>query len=867
MSYVNPLYSSSVADLPPQMIPLSDKTQEWKEENLDALEQIGRSQYYNNLGLIENYEMVKGKFLFNQYFQADGYTDIIAQLTREFELPVYLRHYDIISKVVNVLKGEYQKRPDLFRVRNKAEEAGNEFERSRTDLLHKYVMSRIDAEVAKKMLDSGLDPDKNDFISEEDKQQYQQLIEQAKQQLTPPEIDEYMKTKWSQAGEIWGQHQIELDKQRFNLQEKELKEFEDMLVSDRCFRHFYLTSDGYNQETWNPIHTFFTKSPEVEYIENGDYVGRVLPMSTATIIDRYGYLMDKDQIDALRESRYKKDKKWNYWKGSEYVFDEYMFPFKDYPTYDILKKTGVGIPNLEPDFLTSVQDGGVFYEKRGLHFVTEAYWMSQMKIGKVVYIDPATGIKTRKFVDETFVVPEEFTELNSAFNDSDEINTITWTWVNQVWKGVKIALKNTPYGKDIYLDIKPLDFQFKGDFNPYGAKLPVCGQIFSIRNSGSMSLVDLMKPYQIFYNVMMNQLYRIAEREIGHFVVWDVNMFPDQKDWGGEKGYEKFMVVAKQFGLVPADTSVGNLQQSIAASGGYLPKEFNFDESARMQSRMNLALAFEQMALKQVGFNDYRLGSFTSEATASGIQQGAQQSYAQTESYFTNFSNYLRRCYEMDLAIAQYTQVKDKDIRVFYTKSDESKAFIKLLGTDILLANLYINVINSQEYIRQIESIRALGLNNNTSGANTLDLLELITTNSPEQIKVKIKESIEKQQEMVQRDQQLKQQELEQQKELAQAKMIQDQQNFERQLENNLDVAYVKEGSKIITSSDNSTPTPEPKDTSHENARLELDRQKMITDRDFKNRKLALQQAEMEKDLKIQQDKINTVKILKGKKT
>lgn len=867
MSVIDSTYTNIIAELPAQMIPLSKKDDAWKKRNMDALEAMGRAQYVENLKLIENYEMVKGRFIYNHYFQQEGYTDFLAQLSREFELPSYLRHYDIISQVINTLSGEWQKRPDVFRVKNFSEDATNEFERTKTDLLHKYVNSKIQATVVQKLYEQGLDPNKEDFASEEEAQQYQQILEQARQTLTPPEIEEYMSTKWIQQAELWGQHQIELDKQRFNLKEKEKEEFEDMLVADRCFRHFYLTPTGHNQETWNPIHVFLHKSPEVREVENGDYVGRCFYLSAPSIVDRYGYLMTKDEIESLQSGSFKEDKtKWNYAPGTEYVYNEYMMPFKGFQGYDIARQNSP-VPFLQPSDLEYVSSGRALNERKGLFLVTEAYWKSQEKIGKITYIDE-NGILTSKFIDENAVIPEGFVEKDSTFDDSDEVNTVVWTWVNRVWKGIKINLKNTVYGKDIYLDIKPIDFQFKGDINPYNAKLPVCGQVFSIRNSKSMSLVDLMKPYQIFYNVAMNQLYQIMEREIGRFVVMDVNMFPDVKDWGGEGAWEKFMLVAKNLGIAPADTSPANLKGAIGATGGYLPKDFNFDDSARMLSRISLAEKFEQMALRQVGFNQYRLGTFSSEATASGVAAGQEKSYAQTETYFTNFSNYLRRCYEMDLAIAQYTQSQNKDVTVMYTKSDMSRAFVKLASTEILLADLNVRVTNSLEYIRQTETLRQLALQNNTSGANILDLTEIITSNSPEAIKLKLKESVKKQEQLQQRDYELKQSQIEQERQIKEAELAQKEDHFERTLQNNLDVQYIKEGAAAINSEPQEVTNTDDRDMAkqaNENSKLTLARQKQLSESDYKLKKLALEQAKINSQLQIQNKELEYAKIMKGK--
>ena len=79
---------------------------------------------------------------------------------------------------------------------------------------------------------------------------------------------------------------------------------------------------------------------------------------------------------------------------------------------------------------------------------------------------------------------------------------------------------NNPSGMTpIYIGIDkkrpgPLKFQFKGDNNLYGCKLPVEGAVFSDRNTKSTALVDLMKPYQIGYNIVNNQIADILVDEL-----------------------------------------------------------------------------------------------------------------------------------------------------------------------------------------------------------------------------------------------------------------------------------------------------------------------------------------------------------------
>lgn len=893
MGIYNGLYSVSPDLLPPQSIPLKDKMakgnrkdgeKSWREQCMDSLEAIGKSQFNGNLKLIENYEMIKGRFIYNHYFHTEGYEGMIEQLSAEFEMPNYLKHYDIISQVTNTLSGEWQKRPDLFKVRQVGDSAANEYLRTKLDLTKEYVTQNITAEINKKLIALGVDLEKDDFQSEEEAQQYGQQIEQARQQMTPLQIQNFMDTDFLTQAEIWGQHQKEYDKELYALEEKEKVEFEDMLVADRCFRHFYITPTGYSQETWNPVNVFFHKSSDVTYIEDGDYVGRIFNLSINTIIDRYGYLMSKEDFQRIN-GIYKKDK--TKWKDSEYnwVYNNYMMPFQGYPAVDIMKQSvgkpfnGSDIPEADASFFSSLGDNNnMFTERQGYYFVTEAYWKTQKKIIKLTYQDQETGAVIITLVDENYIIPEDFTESDGMFTDEHDINTYCETYVNEVWKGIKINTgvdKNL--NKDLYLAVGPNDFQFKGDINIYGCKLPVCGQIFSVRNSRSMSLVDLMKPYQVGYNVAINQLYQLAEKEIGMFAIMDVNMFPNSKDWGGEDSWGKWMLIAKNLGMLPADTSPANIQSSLAATGGFLPKIMDLNVAGQMVSRMNIAKFFEEQALKQVGFNQYRTGAYSAESTAAGVEAGQAASYNQTESYFTNFSNYLRRCYNMGLGIAQFVQSQKEDITFTYVKSDLSRAFIKILGADLLLCDLGVFVSNSQENNRQLEMMRRFAMENNTAGMSPVDVADVITMNSPQEIRRHLKVSYDKLMASQAQQQQAQQKAIEGDQALKQAAMQEEARQFDALMENNLDRVRLAKGADIINTVDD---VPEPTDNTAENQfkesqanatndiqqqKLELDKIKTANAREDSAAKVATAQSRIAADIQIQNKETETARILKNK--
>jgi len=877
-------YTTPIDSLPSQMLTYKQKMKnkkKWGRDCVDALEQLGRRQYYDNLRFIENYQMLNGKFMPHHYFEQEGYKDMLTMLTQELDVPSTLRHYDIIGKTVNNLTEKLAEFPDVFRVEEMFEEdETNEYVRTQSDLMHKTVKADINNEIMMRLVAEGVDPNKQDFQSQEEAQQYQQELQQMKQAMTPHQIQKYMSTEWQSQGEIWGQHQLQVDRQRYKLDTLERKEFRDMLITDRCFRHFFLTGDGYDQETWNTMNTFIHVSPDVDWVEDGDYAGRIFYYTKADIIKRYGWKMDQSDIEALEtlDKDYSNDLDFNGFPYKVYA------PFEDYKAYDVItRNSGYDpinrLPMLGDDVLFEMTNNLPNVNRNaGLFRVTEVYWMSQRKIGKYVHIDPLTGQLVKDLVDENFIVPEHIAEKKGDFFEGNDIDTVYWTWGDEVWKGVKIcfAIKDTDA---IYLDIDRCDFQFRGDYNPFVCKLPICGRIFNNRNAQSMSLVDFMKPHQIGYNVCMNQLYQLLEKEIGKFMVWDVRFFNTLKDWGGEDSWDKVALLAKELGHVFGDTSPQNMQG--ANPGNQLPREVNMELTAQMFSRAKLAQFFEERCLSQLGVSPQAMAEVKATETATGINTAVSQTALNVQRYYTDFFEYKQRCLTMDLDISQYVQSQQKDVTISYTKSDQSRVFIKMAGTELLLRNMHVYVVNSQILLQQLQQIKNLFLQSNTTGATPLDLVEVITANSPAALKVKLKESMQNQEVKEQQMQQNQQQQFQAQLEHDQETENREDQRNRENNETKIEVAQIAAGAKQKTPAVPATPNgPSQLDYNKFNAQSaanqqkadlqrennEINREKNTNDKLLRTRELDLQEQKIRAENKRSQSNVRVAKAKKKDK-
>lgn len=766
------------ASLPRQQLTLKKKLEEmdkygnskWMKDCLDSLEALGRYQFYQNLALRDNYRIVSKEFDLKHYMDSSNYYDITSAVTQEFEVPYHLKHYDIIGKAIMMLVGEYVKKPDIFFVRAQDAESTNERIRVKTQLLQAYMQQEIQKEITQKLIEMGLDPNRKEFKDEQEAQQYQEEIKQKYKELTPEGIEKYMKYDYRTSAEHWGQAVLSNDRVRFNFKELEKVEFTDMLIADRCFSHMYLTPTGYNLEYWNPINTFFHQSPEVRYVEEGDYAGRVFYMNKSQAIDRFGWRMQEEQIRML----YPKDMTDR--AGNVYgeFFNATQFPFpayRDYANvttslgYDPFNNTPVGnLPALTSEDLNTGFPNYQF-ATGDLVQITEGYWRSQRRIGFLKTTDPETGEPISTIVDDNFV-PSQFgiEELKNTSIakglDTQPDNTVIWTWVTHIWQGCKINANFSQSVEDrdrnaIYFDIKPCDFQFKGDYTPFQPKLPICGGVFNNRNAKSNSLVDLMKPYQIAYNAFMNLAYGIAQRNNGKFFIMDARVLSNFKDWGGEQAAQKAMTIAKELGWLPIDPSTSNL-----AGGGQFNQfaVHDLDESDKVSRLIQLAITFEEQGFKQIGITPQRQGQVQASETATGVQASINNSYSVTEPYFENFYNYKRRKLKMLLDLAQYVASKEKDIILTYITSDLGNAFIKTTGTEVMLRDLGVNVDNSQDAIQDLEFAKKIALQNNTTGLPMSALISMISLKSPKDIQKALEDAEDKLNQQKQAEQQHQQQ-------------------------------------------------------------------------------------------------------------
>jgi hypothetical protein len=733
---------------PLQFLPRSQKDVDWAAWCLDWLEWQGLKQVRRNARrFLKNYKLAKGIIDRGDYIveEDNEYADLIETLTREDSSALELKFYPIIPNVINTLVAEFAKRSTRVVYTAVDENSYNDMLALKAQQIEEVLVFEAKQKMTMNLISMGYQPNSEEF--------QQATSPEALKSL--PEIEQYFQKDYRSMLEQWAEHQHRVDVERYYIEELEERAFRDMLITDREFWHFKMMEDDYDVELWNPVLTFYQKAPETRYISDSNWVGKFDMMTVADVIDKYGWLMTEEQMVTL-ELIYPV-------RSAGYPIQGYQ---NDGSYYDGTKSHAwnTNMPSLGYRQFTSMWDNAQYggdivnwilmesedYLDMGMSNllrVTTVYWKSQRKVGHLTKVSES-GEVTTMIVDEDYKISEKPIYNDTLVKNKTKHNLIfgehiDWIWINQVWGGLKIGPNrpafwgtNNPGGiTPIYLGINqnnigPMKFQFKGDNSLYGCKLPVEGSVFSDRNTRSTSLVDLMKPFQIAYNIVNNQIADILVDELGTVIMLDQNSLPRHslgEDWG-KGNYAKAYVAMKNFQMLPLDTTITNTENALNFNHF---QKLDMSQTERLLSRIQLAQYFKQQAFEVIGITPQRLGQEIGRQTATGIEQSLNASYAQTEMYFIQHCDYLMpRVHQMRTDLAQYYHSTKPSSRLQYiTSMDERKNF-EINGTDFMMreVNIFANTKANQRAI--LEQLKQLAISNNTSGASIYDLGNIIKSDS-----------------------------------------------------------------------------------------------------------------------------------------
>jgi hypothetical protein len=712
----------------------------WVKNTMDYFANKAYAEYVKNRDtFVKNYDLVKGILRMEDFYQEPQVRSFTDVLTADLQLPSYVKMYSIITTPLNELVGEISKRPDAFRVKAFDDDSKSEELEFKTGILQEFVINQAKQKIQEKAALQG-----------------EEIPDEELQQMTMDEVKDELDS-YTSVAEKWANHILTAQKAEFVLKEKSEDAFRDMLISAREFYHIYEDNSklGFNVEVANPKNTWFLTTPDRKYISDptgraqGAYAaGIVQVMELSEIIESIPDLT-KDEIDHLRSSLQ------DY--GLINVRESNLgnpdaIPGQDsvmYDTYDPLvlqtrmiiesemKENNDGLK----DFLGLTSNVSSFGYK---YVVVRSYWISKKKIGKLIYLDEM-GNEQSMLVDESYKSKTMPTE-----------QSLEWGWINQWYQGIKV-------GPDIY-HIKPYKLL---------NYCPIIGLVHEVKNTEAKSLVDLMKPFQVLYNVCMNQLYKLLEKEVGKVYLTSIRHIPIPKDGDAQDALDIWEMEARNRGVMFIDDSPENLK---SPSSFNQFRDIDLTRTQEIQSRYNLAMQLKNECWELIGMSKQRMGSVSASESATGTNTAITQSYSQTEPLFVAHEYVLGQLYQGIIDAALYTESQKPQSTISYITSSGESAFVQVNGSELKFRDLKVFLTNRPEDQKMFNEIRQLSQAVIQNGGSLYDVIELYSTNSVRQMKKVFKTLKNRQDELQNQQAQQKQQQLDQQNEQAQAQLQQAQQ-------------------------------------------------------------------------------------------
>lgn len=678
----------NINQFPLQRLPMSKKTQDWKEACVDYIagHSQGSSRDGNNRSRKE--EMQTYYDLYNSIYSEKDLKYVTNPFKQQDGFPAMAQDYNIIKPKIDLLLGEETKRPFNFRVVHTSDIATSEIQDKAKQMIIDYIQATIMSK-----------------LGPEEQARYQEAL-QSGEIMTPEQIQKYLSKDYKDIAEITAYHSLNYLKNKLNITHEFFKGWKDALIGGEEIYYVGIVNGEPCLQRINPIYfDYDSDTSDLEFIHEAQWCCYEMIMSLTEVYDRLYDKMSEKQLNELLDMMDDRS------KGG--VTPEVRKASLDYPH---IKTRSINGFSSNP-----------FEEADNIH-VWHCCWKSLKKIGFVNIINPETGMPEEYQVDETY---------KETGNELD----VEWKWIIEVWEGYRI-------GQDLYVGIQPVEYQHISADNPNAQRLPYTGVIYNNTNSRPRSLVSMMKPLQYMYIVLWYRLELAMARDKGKVVTMDITQIPKSMNIDVAKWMHYLSALGVNFvnpyeeGWDIPGREGGKPSQFNQISALDLTMANTIDQY------INLMDKIESMLSEISGVSKQREGSISSNELVGNVERSVVQSAHITEPWFWVHNQVKKECLTMLLDTAKHAW-KDNKTSIQYVLDDATRAFLTL-SDDFFYEDMDIFVEDTTKNQQQIEALKNLMQPAMQNGASLLDIAEIITMDNVTMIRSKLEEIEQKRMEQQQ---------------------------------------------------------------------------------------------------------------------
>lgn len=459
---------------------------QWYKDNADYYIKRGRPLFSSRLGKDKLSGIERIRLLYNVYnndYPGDWFTHITNPYSSKKEehrqFGAKVRPTGILRTNLDLLMGEYPRRPFVYQVQNLGESGYN----SHLDALH-----------------SGLQKNLTDHFMQGVQQHARAMgvpVEQvpmADQVQLPEAFVRAFKSSYKDNIAIQGTKWLKRAIREYSLRQSQFRMFMDYLITGWAFSYKMVERSTLEYERVPIEELNFEMKDGNEYLEDKEWTVRRRRRNVSDIVDDY--------YDELKT------------KDLKSLDDGFTTGPDGAPIYRLTTPSG---------FMTSPDELGSYIRSTstigGSDLVDEYHvvWKGKCEKGYIRYPDPVTG------------------EMQEVLVDGEDIPNIAAGETFEKFT-VNCWYEATRLGRDIFLRTREVPMQRNEMNNISRSKGPYNGRCYSdTATADPISVLEIGLPFQIMHMIIGYQIEKTINKSKGKILMIDINSIPDRDDWDEEK--------------------------------------------------------------------------------------------------------------------------------------------------------------------------------------------------------------------------------------------------------------------------------------------------------------------------------------------
>lgn len=629
-----------------------------------------------------NYDLMNGR-LDTSMYDVEEYCEIQGEKVtlKSGEIP----HNPVTALLTKILRGEFMQRPfeltveDISTYKNTV---GREaYAATLRDAVNAAVVQPLMQRASQEVLvEAGIvDPSQ---LNEEQAMAVQQAAAQRLDSLLGKGLKGFMEEDFISPMATQGQEILNHLERKLDLREKQIEGFTHSIPSNAAFYYVNIGTNGPEFEMVPKLELTFGGPVGTEWVQEMDWVRRERFETISSITQKYSEYLNPSHWKELERNLEPIPN--SHVSAKTIQEGRYMMEIAN-DGKEIVRRFGSQDGRLKENFIniaSAMEYANMKY--RGQYSLSELgirvchfVWKDKRKLYKV-WQQVGDEVKS-------FYFGENYKPVSSDLK-VEEI------WVNEVWEGTKIGTENP-----IYINIKPIDWQWSSLRNPHEVELPYVGKMFDTMRGivKNVSMIDLAKQYNRDYDTQMALLRRDIRTNTGKVFLMFLDMKPDNITW------QSFLDNIRDFNIAILD----NKKRGATPYDANAIRSIDMSKISDIQARLMLINDILRKLYNILGFNEFRAAGQASQyANTTNIIAQQQGAYNQTEPFFEANRVVFEKAINKLLNAARY-YYKENPEELEFVLTTPSMAELKY-GYPFWYSELNVYVENSGKIARQVEFLR-----------------------------------------------------------------------------------------------------------------------------------------------------------------